>query len=167
MEMKELEARIKRLEDIEEIKRLKATYAILCDDGLDKTKNLNEMLSLYTDDATLDFGLGEGSQFYGKDGLKLFFGEVVPGTLSYCMHMVHNAVIDIDDDKAKGRYYFEAPTTDVNTGKAQWMVGTYYEEYARVDDKWKFTSIKVKWDYISPYEDGWGKNRGEWLEGTM
>ena len=167
MGMEELEARIKRLEDIEEIKKLKATYAILCDDGLDKAENLNEMLSHYTDDAAVDFGLGEEAQFYGKDGLKLFFGEVVPGSVSYCMHMVHNAVIDIDGDKAKGRYYFEAPTTDAVTGKAQWMVGTYLEEYARVDGEWKFTSIKVKWDYISPYEDGWAKNRGALLEAVV
>ena len=167
MGTKELEARIKRLEDIEEIKRLKATYAILCDDGLDKIKNRDEMLSHFTDDATLDFGLGEGSQFYGKEGLKVFFGEVVPGAISYCMHVVHNAIIDIDGDKAKGRYYFEAPTTDSITDKAQWMVGNYFEEYARVDGKWKFTSIKVKWDYISPYEDGWAKNRGELLKGTI
>ncbi|MBW2143827.1 MAG: nuclear transport factor 2 family protein [Deltaproteobacteria bacterium] len=57
MGMEELEARIKRLEDIEEIKKLKATYAILCDGGLDKAENLNEMLSHYTDDAAVDFGL--------------------------------------------------------------------------------------------------------------
>ncbi len=163
--MEELEARIKALEDIEKIKKLKAAYCDLCDAGLDDKKNLDGLLVHFTDDARVDFGLGEGSKFNGKKELKVFFGEMVPAAVSFSIHMLHNAVIDVDGDKAKGKYYFEAPTTDSATNRAQWMAGTYHEEYSRVSGEWKFSSIKVSWRYISPYEEGWAKNKGEILKG--
>ena len=164
MTLEDLGARIRRLEDIEEIKKLKATYCYLCDAGLGAPKNRDELISHFTKDAKVDFGLGEGSQFEGPDGLKVFFGEVVPGSVSFCMHMVHNPIIEVNGDWATGRWYFEAPTTDVTTGKAQWMAGTYFEEYIRENGEWKWCSIRTEWKYISPYDEGWAKNRGELLE---
>ncbi|NQT74819.1 MAG: nuclear transport factor 2 family protein [Chloroflexi bacterium] len=164
MTLEDLEARIKVLEDIEEIKKLKATYCYLCDAGLDDPKNRDELISHFTKGAKVDFGLGEGSHFEGPEGLKVFFGEVVPGAVSFCIHMVHNPIIEVDGDRATGRWYYEAPTTDTSTGVAQWMMGTYFEEYVREDGRWKFDSIKTKWNYISPYNEGWAKNRGALLE---
>ncbi len=162
-----LEARIRKLEDVEEIKKLKATYCYLCDAGLADPKNRDELLSHFTRNARVDFGLGEGSQFEGPEGLKIFFGEVVPGSVSFCVHMVHNPIIEVDGDRATGRWYYEAPTTDMSTGAAQWMMGTYFEEYVRENGQWKFASIKTVWKYISPYDEGWARNRGALLETLM
>ena len=47
MTMSELEARIQVLEDIEEIRKLKATYCYLCDAGLDEQRNRDELISRY------------------------------------------------------------------------------------------------------------------------
>jgi len=159
----DLEARIQVLEDIEAIKKLKATYCYLCDAGLGEVRNREELISHFTADAFVDFGLGPGSQFTGTEGLAVFFGQVVPGAVSFCMHMVHNPIIEVDGDRATGRWYYEAPTTDTTTGRAQWMAGTYFEEYVRENGEWKFASIRTKWKYISPYDEGWAKNRGEVL----
>ena len=164
MTLEDLESRIRKLEDIEEIKKLKATYCYLCDAGLGDPKNRDELISHFTKEAKVDFGLGEGSQFEGPDGLKLFFGGVVPGSVSFCIHMVHNPIIEVNGDRATGRWYYEAPTTDMATGDAQWMMGTYFEEYVRENNEWKFSSIKTDWKYISPYDEGWAKNRGALLE---
>ncbi len=166
MTMEELEARIQVLEDIEAIRKLKATYCYLCDAGLGDDRNRDELISHFSDDARVDFGLGPPSVFEGKEGLKTFFGEVVPGAISFCMHMVHNPIITVKGNAATGRWYYEAPTTDTASNKAQWMAGTYEEEYVRENGEWKFASIKTKWKYISPYDDGWAKNRGELLAGV-
>jgi hypothetical protein len=77
--------------------------------------------------------------------------------------MVHNAIIKVDGDRATGKWYYEAPTTDASSDRAQWMAGTYLEEYVREDGEWKFTSIQTQWKYISPYDEGWAKNPGELL----
>jgi hypothetical protein len=163
MTMEELEARIKVLEDIEEIRKLKATYCYLCDAGLGDERNRDELISHFIENARVDFGMGPEATFEGKEGLKTFFGQVVPGSVSFCMHMVHDPIIEVHGDTATGRWYYEAPTTDASSNRAQWMAGTYFEEYAREDGEWKFASIQTRWNYISPYDEGWAKNRGELL----
>jgi hypothetical protein len=163
MSMEELLARVQVLEDIEAIRKLKATYCYLCDAGLEDARNRNQLIAHFSDNAKVDFGMGPASMFEGKAGLEIFFGQMVPSGVSFCMHMVHNPIIDVTGDKATGKWYYEAPTTDASTNRAQWMAGTYEEEYVREDGEWKFASIKTIWKYISPYDEGWAKNRGELL----
>ena len=161
MNIEGLERRIKRLEDIEDIRKLKATYCDLCDAGLADEKNRDALLTHFIDDARLDFGMGDGSVFEGRDGIASFFGNVVPNAVSFCMHMVHNSVIEVEGDRATGRWYFEAPTTNAITRKAQWMAGRYIEEYVRTDGRWKFASIKTEWNYVAPYDVGWSHATGD------
>ena len=131
--------------------------------GLGDPRNRDELLSHFSDDAKVDFGFGAASIFEGKDGLKIFFGEVVPGNVSFCMHMVHNPIIEVRGDRATGTWYFEVPATNAATQGAEWMAGTYEEEYVRQSGRWKFASIRTKWKYIAPYDEGWTKNRVETL----
>jgi len=163
MSMEELLARVQVLEDIEAIRKLKATYCYLCDAGLGDERNRDELVSHFTADAKVDFGMGPASIFEGHDGLRIFFGQVVPTSTPFCMHMVHNPIIEVNGDRATGKWYYEAPTTDAATDKAQWMAGTYLEEYRRENGKWKFASIRTVWTYITPYDEGWAKNRGALL----
>ena len=163
MSMVELLARVQVLEDIEAIKKLKATYCYLCDAGLDQAANRDELVSHFTAEARVDFGLGPASVYAGTEALKIFFGQVVPTAVSFCMHMVHNPIIEVHGDRATGRWYYEAPTTDAASKRAQWMAGIYDEEYVRQDGRWKFVSIKTRWKYISPYDQGWAKDRGALL----
>jgi len=160
MNLEELAAKIQVLEDIEAIKKLKATYCYLCDAGLGDVRNRDELISHFTENARVDFGMGPESMFEGKEGLETFFGGVVPSAVSFCMHMVHNPIIEVKGDRATGRWYYEAPTTDTTTGKAQWMAGTYFEEYAREKGEWKIDSMRVAWKYIAPYDEGWAKIAG-------
>lgn len=159
MDLTELEARLTVLEDVEAIKRLKAKYCYLCD-GLSDEHNREELVSLFTDDARLDFGLSPDSVYEGPEALEEFFRSVVPGAVSFCMHMVHNPIIEVSGDCAAGTWYYEAPTTDATSGAAQWMAGTYNEEYRREDGRWKIASLGTRWNYISPYADGWAKSPG-------
>jgi hypothetical protein len=163
MSMEELLARVRVLEDIEAIRKLKATYCYLCDAGLGEERIRDELVSHFSEHARVDFGLGPTSVYEGKEGLKIFFGQVVPTAVSFCMHMVHNPIIEVHGDRATGKWYFEVPATDAATNRAQWMAGTYEEEYVRENGEWKFASMNAKWNHISPYDEGWAKNRGELL----
>lgn len=162
MTLEELELRVTVLEDIEAIRKLKAEYCYLCDAGLGDPRNREALISRFVEDASVDFGLGPESQFSGPEGLESFFGQMVPSAITFSMHMVHDPIIEVKGNTATGRWYYEAPTTDTTTGKAQWMAGTYLEDYVKVDGRWMFKSITTKWNYISPYEEGWAKNRGIW-----
>ncbi|MFN8626365.1 MAG: nuclear transport factor 2 family protein [Candidatus Binatia bacterium] len=163
MSLDELLARVRVLEDIEAIRKLKATYCYLCDAGLGDERTRDELISHFTAGAKVDFGMGPASVFEGHEGLRIFFGQVVPASTPFCMHMVHNPIIEVNGDRATGKWYYEAPTTDAATNKAQWMAGTYLEEYVRENGEWKFASIRTVWTYITPYDEGWAKNRGALL----
>lgn len=157
MGIEELEARIRRIEDIEAIRKLKATYCDLVDAGLGDPANLEALLSHFTKDAKLDFGMGEASRHEGVDGARLFFGKLVGPSITFCMHMLHNSFIEVDGDRAKGRWYFEVPAVDAASGKAQWMAGRYNEEYAREGGEWKFSAMAVQWSFVAPYDAGWAE----------
>ena len=85
--------------------------------------------------------------------------------MSFCIHMVHSPIIEVNGDRATGRWYYEAPVTNAGDGKAEWMVGIYNEEYVRENGEWKFAFTGTQWKYISAYDEGWAKNRGELLRG--
>lgn len=146
----ELEARMKVLEDIEAIRKLRAHYCYNVD-----AERLEELLSLFTEDARLDFGLLGTHE--GKEAVSKFFRDIVAGILSYSRHMVHNPIIEVDGDKATGRWYFEVPCTLRGTDMAVWLAGTYEEKYVKERGEWKFSFIKATFDYATPYEEGWAK----------
>jgi hypothetical protein len=59
MEPEGLEQRLRRLEDIEEIKKLKARYCEACDRGWDgrASHDLEKIVALFTEDAVWDGGV--------------------------------------------------------------------------------------------------------------
>jgi hypothetical protein len=162
MTLEELAARIQVLEDIEP-EEAQGDVRLPLRRRAGGRAQPGALLDHFTDDARVDFGLGAASVFEGREGLRTFFGTVVPQTISFCVHMVHNPIIEVHGDRATGRWYYEAPTTDVATNRAQWMMGTYEEEYVRDGGRWKFSFIRARWKYITPYDEGWARNRGELL----
>ena len=83
--------------------------------------------------------------------MEAFFLQLLPAQLAFSMHMVHNPIVEVDGDTAKGKYYFEAPTTFKPDNKAFWLAGIYEEEYARVKGEWKITFLKAIFHYTAPF----------------
>jgi hypothetical protein len=67
MNLEDLAAKIQVLEDVEAIKKLKATYCYLCDAGLDDVRNRDDLISHFTNNARLDFGMGPARMFQHKE----------------------------------------------------------------------------------------------------
>jgi hypothetical protein len=153
MTVEELEHRIRVLEDIESIKKLKAMYCYLVD-----AEKWDELYTHFADAARVDFG--PFGSFEGHEGLKNFFGGVVAGSLSFAMHMVHDPIIEIKGNRATGKWYFEVPATARAENRAVWLAGMYEEEYVKEAGEWKFDLIKAKFNYATPYDEGWVKTPG-------
>ena len=98
MSLEDLERRIKVLEDVEEIKRLKHHYCAVCDDNYDA----DAIASLFTEDAVWDGGLW--GKFEGREAIRGFFLEA-PQILPFAIHMVLNPIIEVNGDSAKGTWY--------------------------------------------------------------
>lgn len=149
-------ARIQRLEDIEAIKEVKARYG----QAADPTMNVDEMMSLFAEDAVLDierFSVSEGTaeirQFMAERGFLWMFHCMIPLFVK----------VSEDGRTARGGWkLWELGTMkDEQTGEpeAVWIGGVYDDEFVKENGEWKFKKVKLKMDLISPYSEGWAKKR--------
>ena len=152
MAMEGLEKRLRALEDIEEIKRLKARYCAYCDDNYDA----DGIASLFTEDAVWDGGMRGRAE--GREGIRDFFVGA-PQRLSFAVHMVLNPIIEVDGDKAKGAWYLFQTCTYAEGNQAVWGSARYDEEYIREGVEWKFKSLKLTSFFWTPFDQGWVKTR--------
>jgi ketosteroid isomerase-like protein len=154
MSLEELEARIKMLEDIEEIKKLMASYANWVD-----AFQMDDVLGLFAENAKAEYGpLGS---YEGKDGIATFFKEVVPNTQSWSAHQLLNPTVTVEGEKAKGTWYLFCPATVFGPegDRAVWIQGRYNNEFVKINGRWKFSLLKFTFNFATPYEEGWVKNR--------
>ena len=152
MDTADLAARVRRLEDIEAIRRLKARYCFACDDGYD----VETLVELFTEDAVWDGGaLGVA---VGLEKIRRFF-ERTPEVMPFAVHMVMNPRIEIDGDTATGAWYLFQAATYAPDGTALWGSARYDEDYVRTDDGWKFKSLRLTSHFWTPFDQGWLERR--------
>jgi hypothetical protein len=149
--MEALEARVRVLLDIEEIKLLKARYAAACDDNY----NADAIAALFTEEAVWDggnFGRAEG-----RESIRRFFRHA-PSIFPFAIHNVMNPLIRVDGDRATGQWYLLQPATR-SGNQAVWLAAVYHDDYERVDGKWMFKHLRVTSNFLTSYEEGWAKKR--------
>jgi hypothetical protein len=151
--MPTLEERVQRLEDIEDIRRLKVRYAQFCDAQYDP----DGIASCFTDDAVWDGGSAFGVH-HGKQAIRTFFAGVSQ-QITFALHYMIGHAIDIapSGHEASGTWYLFVPAT--MNGRAVWMAATYDDRFRKVGGQWLFSQVKVNMAFITPYETGWVKER--------
>jgi hypothetical protein len=146
-----LEARVRRLEDIEAIKALKHQYCLHCDNDYDP----DGLAGLFTEDGVWDgglFGLAES-----RDGIREFFTETSK-VVKFAIHHVTNPLIEVDGDTATGHWYLWQPMVMRDADQALWLAARYNETYRRGEDgAWRFERLTLGIRMLSPYEEGYGK----------
>jgi len=150
--MEALEARFRKLADIDEIRRLKARYAAACDSNYDA----DAIADLFTEDAVWDggkFGKAEG-----RENIRRFFRRARE-VFSFAIHNVMNPRIDVDGDRATGQWYLVQPATREPGTQAVWLAAVYHDEYVRVSGKWLFKYLLLSSNFLTPYEHGWAEKR--------
>jgi ketosteroid isomerase-like protein len=145
---RELEARVRRLEDIEALKQLKHRYAALCDEDYDAER----LAPLFTNDAVWDGGAM--GRYEGREAIRKFFAEAHK-TVPFAIHHVSNPILEVDGDRATGRWYLWQPCVFAGTDQAIWMAGRYTDTYRREDGLWRFEHVRIELRMLSPYEAGW------------
>jgi hypothetical protein len=148
--MKTIEDRLRALEDLEEIRNLKARYAAACDDNY----NADAIAALFTEDAVWDAGaLGRADGCAAIRNFFSRFAEFIP----FAIHNVMNPIIEVDSDRASGQWYLLAPATMAKGNQAVWLAALYNDEYVRIDGRWMFERMKITSHFLTPYEEGWAK----------
>ena len=153
--MSDLEARVRRLEDIEAIKQLKARYCAACDDGYDADR----LAALFTVDAVWDGGKTFGVAT-GREAIRRHFSGAST-RISIARHQVMNPIIEVDGDVAKGHWLLFQPCTNASRQgeQAMWLAATYADRYARVDGEWLISGTHIDVAFFTAYDQGWVDQR--------
>lgn len=148
--MNKTEYDIDRLESIEEIKKLKHTYMNYCDLGYKPEK----LGPLFTEDAVWTseiFGLHQG-----RAAIEKFFAGV-SSQIVFAAHLALNGIIEVDGDKATGKWRLLMPCTLEEDGQkvSRWMLGDYDEAYERHNGEWFFSKVDVFMNFNTNALEGW------------
>lgn len=149
--MSDLEARIKRLEDVHEIGQLRAKYCQHLDDG-----RWDELAGLFTADGRF-VGLSTAT---GRAELRTFFANLPRGPLAAWWHFSANETVTVDGDAASGQTWLYQPC--VVEGEAHVAAGRYTDSMVRQDGEWLFRERKVTFFWWVPLAEGWASGRISW-----
>jgi uncharacterized protein (TIGR02246 family) len=141
-----LEARVARLEAIEQIRLLKLRYAELCDRSYDADR----LADLFTEDAVWD--AGDRGHAEGRAAIRELWAGMGAG-IPFGVHFITNHAVQVhDDDRATGMAYLWQPLT--MDGEACWSATVYEEEYRR-EDAWRFATMHLHVAFVTPYDTPW------------
>ena len=141
--MKALEARIQEIEDREAIRELTAKYCHCVVQG-----DVEGIVDLFTKEGVLEMG---ETRVAGHAGLLAMYSESL-GDLRP-MPCVHNHVIEVDGDRARGTCSLEL--RGVASGEAQVGAGHYEDTFERVNGAWKFRHRNLIFYHLVPLSQGW------------
>jgi len=152
MKSKELERRVQVLEDIEAIKKLKALYARACDANYDP----DMMMEVFTEDALWDGGEDFGV-YRGRKAIYDHFKET-SDMLTFALHYFVAPDITVEGNKAHARWYLWQTAT-LKGNKAVWLAAFEDDKYEKIDGRWWQSEMKLRLNFMTPYEEGWHKTR--------
>ena len=151
MDFAALEQRLTRIEDLEAIKQLKATYCDICDDD----HNPERITTIFAQD-----GIWEGAGFgkaQGHAAIRELFKKFQT-LISFSQHQVLNPIIKIDGGRATGIWYFFGPFTFYKNNQAKWLAARYEDDYVKVNGEWKIQHLRARGRMSTNYEQSWANN---------
>jgi len=142
MDLDQIERRLRAVEATQEILNLHNEYLFYLNQ-----KQWRAMADCFTEDAAADIH----QKRKGREDIFRLFTDVIAklnAGKSRDVHFAVQPVIQVDGDQAKGHWLIYIFISDAETGNARrWIPGRYDCEYARVEGKWKFSSLT----YSSPW----------------
>lgn len=141
-----LAARLRRIEDREEIRTLVARYCRHVDDH-----NFPALAALWAPEARYSWKDSPDVTIGGEDVASLLKSRIEPTGPSF--HITHDHVIEFgdDEDRASGLVSAHAETS----GPSGQNIGAirYHDEYVRHDGHWKFAERQLAFLYFTPVSD--------------
>ena len=153
--MKELEEKVRILQDIEDIKRLQKAYGFYLEHFM-----RDEIMDLFADRSDLVLNGAEG----GREDLRKFFKNL--SDLSQNPEFLHQAmqlsgIVDVSSDgqTAEGRWYsLGAVALPMGSGvRPMSLNGIYTVEYVKENGTWKIKTLKFHPVSLASPTEGWVK----------
>ena len=137
------EARLRRLEDLEEIRALRIEYGHRLD-----SKDFAGMAELFTEDGEIVAPLGTAK---GRDEIThTLVNRLEDIPAGY--HYYSNTAIDLDGDRATMRVMFAYVQPDSEAWPKAWLTGHYDDVVRREHGRWAFERVTITIDIgFAPY----------------
>ena len=137
------DARLRRLEDLEEIRALRLEYGQRLD-----AKDFSGLAALFTEDGELVAPLGTAK---GRAAItQTLINRLAPIPAGY--HYYSNTAITLDGDHAKARVMFAYVQADSDAWPKAWLTGHYNDELRRDRGRWAFERVAITIDIgFAPY----------------
>jgi SnoaL-like domain len=152
-DLNRLMARLRTLEDIMEISRLKAAYCEAVDGGWDRRTHRGEAVaSLFVEDGVWDAG-PVGGRGEGHAGItsKIDSFQQIP----FALHRVSNPDIRINGNQATGKWHVIAYLSQPD-GTPVMFMGTYRDKFVRTPQGWRFKHLGGAAASYASLREGWG-----------
>jgi hypothetical protein len=137
-----LEARLRRLEDIEEIRTLLLEYARCLDEA-----DYAGYAELFTEDGELHAQLGQAT---GRSAIRALLedrlGSEPPRPRRAAFHLVGNPVVEVDGDDARSTALWAYVTHDDEGFPLVLQLGHYRDRLARDGGVWRFRRREISRD---------------------
>jgi hypothetical protein len=148
------EARLRRLEDIEEIRRLKLEYFEACDGGFGGIPSHvpEEIARTFAEDGAWDGGLlGE---LTGRAAITEHY-RARPQCLAFTL--LSEPAIEVDGDEATGRWNMVVCLEYRNADgpEARLFAGVHHDRYVRTDEGWKIAHTRFVPAIVASRPHGW------------
>ena len=137
------ESRLRRLEDLEEIRALRIEYGHRLD-----SKDFVGFAELFTEDGELVAPLGTAKGRPAITRALVDRLEAIPAGY----HYYSNTAIDLDGDRAAMRVMFAYLQPDAEQWPKAWLTGHYDDTVRRDGERWAFERVKITIDIgFAPY----------------
>jgi hypothetical protein len=148
--------RAERVEDVNEIENLQASYGYYVDKML-----WDHVVDLFADDGTME--IGPSGVYVGKDSIRRYLyslsgGRQGPLEGELYEHLQLQPIVTVAPDgrTAKGRFRALLMTGTHGAGSGgNWGEGPYENEYVKEDGVWKLKKLHWYATFVAPYEGGW------------
>lgn len=150
-----LEARIRRLEDIEAVRTLRNRYHAAINDG-----RYGDIVTLFTDDAIVE--LGYLARYEGREAIDRGFRGMGERERFFIKQYIHSHLVEIDGDSGTGKSYLEARYG--RAGVSYLVSGRYDDIYQRSANGWRFKAMIAEFYYTVPAGVGWMGDERHYLK---
>ena len=141
---------VRRLKDIEEIKRLKYDYCHFGDVWPNQPNDPDAQGALFADDGVWD--VVPPLRTVGPKAIAAALKSMT-GYFYTILHIVMSPRIDVNGDHATGTWYLVCPCTPASKpdGQPQWLIGQYHEEYVRTPRGWRYKLMAYKGQFSAEF----------------
>ncbi len=149
MDLESLHDRIRRIEDIEDIKRLKARYWYACDH-----KDVEQVRECFMDGPIeIDYA-GSTGKVAHRDALRDVFAKVALRPEIVELHHGGPPRIElVDETRARGVWSLYYHVMDTERRTVNHVGGYYHDEYAKVGGEWRI--CKTRFEVVSAVTYRW------------